>query len=204
MSLGSLSHSKSSRYPVWNTGQARREKAQTPGCVGLHYARHTPASPHQTQRPNSFGGSLLPGNGGPGLWCGSEGCLEAPGGGAGTPLPLPRPPRLPPSAAARWSLRPAPRPRGSGRRAGRGRARARGEPGPHRWVPKVRWGPGAGRVPARHCRPCPAPTRGTPAEPGARRRGDVQSRGPRLGLRGCGGKGRESKRGRLRGFKEGP
>lgn len=141
----------------------------------------SPASP-----PPWFccGVSLLPGNGGPGLWRGSEGCLEGPGG-AGSSLPL-RQPRLPGAAAAPGSLRRDPPLRVSGRRAGRGRARGHGEPVPHEWVPRPRRGPGAGRAPARRRRPCPARTRGTPAEPGARKRGDVRSRGPRLGLWGWG------------------
>lgn len=100
--------------------------------------------------------------------------------------PPPPPPRLPESPAAPRSLRRAPPLRGSGRRAGRGRASGRGEPVPHGWVPRARRGLGAGRARARRRRPCPAPARGTPAEPGARRRGDVRSRGPRLGLRGWG------------------
>lgn len=139
-----------------------------------------PGFPPTPRSPLLSGVSLLPGEGGSGLWFRSEGCLEAPGA-AGNSLPL-RPPSLPGSAAP-GSLRPAPPLRRWGRRAGRSRARGRGEPVPHGWVPKAQRGPGAGRAPARRRRPCPAPTRGTPAEPGARRRGDVGSRGPRPGLR---------------------
>ena len=108
----------------------------SPNPTPQSFKPFSPASP-----PPRFcwGVSLLPGNGGPGLWRGSEGCLEGPGG-AGSSLPL-RQPRLPGAAAAPGSLRRDPPLRVSGRRAGRGRARGHGEPVPHEWVPRARRGP---------------------------------------------------------------
>lgn len=114
-----------------------------------------------------------------------EGSLEAPGG-AGNRQPL-RPPSLPASAGIPGSLHTDPPARGAQSWTERDRARRPAEQGmTHGWAPRARRGWGAGLAPARRRRPCPAPTRGTPVEPGAQRFGDVQNGvsppgAPRLG-----------------------
>lgn len=117
--------------------------------------------------------SPLPVNSGTDPEHGLEGSLEAPGG-AGNQQPL-RPPDLPASVEAPGSLRTDPPARGTRSWAERDWARRPAEQGmTHGWAPRARRGWGAGQAPARRRRPGPAPTRGTPVEPGARRLEDVQ------------------------------